>query len=85
MNVSFQPQIVSVSASSPSAEISLGTPIVKDYVDRDPYIGSYTVTPTTETQTLQTNNKRMTNNIVVNPIPSNYGLITWNGSVLTVS
>lgn len=23
--------------------------------------------------------------IVVNAIPSNYGLITWNGSVLTVS
>ena len=24
-------------------------------------------------------------NVTVNPIPSNYGLITWNGSVLTVS
>lgn len=23
--------------------------------------------------------------VTVNPIPSNYGLITWNGSILTVS
>lgn len=23
--------------------------------------------------------------VIINPIPSNYGLITWNGSTLTVS
>ena len=51
----------------------------------DPYTGSYEVTPSLETQTLLTNTKYMTDNVVVNPIPSNYGLITWDGSVLTVS
>lgn len=51
----------------------------------DEYEGAYEVTPTQETQVLQTENLAMTRNVVINPIPSNYGLITWNGSVLTVS
>lgn len=50
-----------------------------------PYRGEYEVTPSSETQTLQTANRLLASNIVINPIPSNYGLITWNGSVLTVS
>jgi len=49
------------------------------------YSGPYTVTPTQSTQTLSTQNKRTTSNITINPIPSNYGLITWNGSFLKVS
>lgn len=49
------------------------------------YHGAYEVTPTEETQTLETRGKCMTDNVIVNPIPNNYGLITWNGSVLTVS
>ena len=49
------------------------------------YTGPTVITPTQETQTLQTMMKTVTENIIVNPIPSNYGLITWNGSVLTVS
>lgn len=49
------------------------------------YHGAYEVTPTAETQTLTTANRVLTQNIVVDPIPSNYGLITWNGSYLTVS
>lgn len=49
------------------------------------YEGSYTVTPTQSTQTLPTADKNLAYDITVNPIPSNYGLITWNGSVLTVS
>lgn len=51
----------------------------------EPYTGDYTVTPTGETQTLSTAGLMMTENVTVNPIPSNYGLITWNGSTLTVS
>lgn len=49
------------------------------------YNGSYEVTPSAETQVLNTAGMRMTENVTVNPIPSNYGLITWNGSVITVS
>lgn len=49
------------------------------------YGGPYVVTPTRETQTLMTKERAMTANVIINPIPSNYGLITWNGSSLTVS
>lgn len=49
------------------------------------YTGEYEVTPTQQTQTLLTEGLKMTANVVVNPIPSNYGLITYNGSVITVS
>lgn len=49
------------------------------------YEGETEITPESQTQVLQTSNKTLTRNIVINPIPSNYGLITWNGSTLTVS
>lgn len=50
-----------------------------------PYSGDYTVTPTRSTQVLATKGKSLQKNITVEPIPKNYGLITWNGSTLTVS
>lgn len=49
------------------------------------YPGPYSVTPSQEAQVLNTKDLKMTQNVVVEPIPSNYGLITWNGSTLTVS
>lgn len=49
------------------------------------YTGSYDVTPTQNTQTLKTEGLMMSRDVIINPIPSNYGLITWNGSTLTVS
>lgn len=53
--------------------------------DMDYYEGSYEATPSSEEQIFVTGNKTMLQNFVVKPIPSNYGLITWNGSYLTVS
>lgn len=49
------------------------------------YRGAYEVTPTQATQTLYTHGFQMAQNVIINPIPSNYGLITWNGATLTVS
>ena len=51
----------------------------------DAYPGPYEVTPSSEAQVLPTTHHTMTGDLVVNPIPSNYGLITWDGAVLTVS
>lgn len=51
----------------------------------EPYEGEYHVTPSASTQTLLTEGLRMTQNVTIDPIPSNYGLITWNGSIITVS
>lgn len=49
------------------------------------YTGSYTVTPSNVQQVLSTEEMVLTDNITIEPIPSNYGLITYNGSFLTVS
>ena len=49
------------------------------------YPGPYEVTPGDGAQTLRTQGLVAARDIVVNPIPENYGKITWNGSVLTVS
>lgn len=57
---------------------------VVDY-DHPIYDGPIEITPSRETQVLETQGKILITNIVVNPIPKNYGLITWDGSVLTVS
>lgn len=62
-----------------------GTVIKVTEHDLPVYSGQTEVTPSEETQTLQTANRTVLQNIVINPIPSNYGKITWNGSTLTVS
>lgn len=51
----------------------------------DIYEGPYEATPSRETQTLVTENLMMSRNVTINPIPSNYGLITYSGSIITVS
>ena len=55
------------------------------YVLPPSYSGPYEVTPSDTEQVLETDAFYMNGNITINPIPSNYGLITWNGSTLTVS
>lgn len=55
---------------------------MRDFPDYD---GPYEFTPTMETQTVPTKEKALLNNIVINPIPQNYGLITYNGAYITVS
>ena len=85
LSVTYRQPKVEVDISAPTLGVSTGTPVARDYVERPAYEGETTVIPTNETQTLHTKNLRMTDDIVVNPIPSNYGLITWNGSVITVS
>lgn len=54
-------------------------------ISNDTYKGSYSVTPTTQAQELETKGLLLTENIQVAAIPSNYGLIGWNGAILTVS
>lgn len=49
------------------------------------YDGSTEWTPSDTAQTISIANKKALTNIIIKPIPNNYGLITWNGSTLTVS
>ena len=58
---------------------------IPDEIRPEAYQGSYTVTPTEETIVLETKDKETTANITINPIPTNYGKLTWNGTTLIVS
>ena len=49
------------------------------------YEGEYTFTPTEEAQTIAIEQKLATADITIEAIPSNYGLITWDGTHITVS
>ena len=49
------------------------------------YEGLTTIIPGEEAQTLSTAQRTLLTDIVINPIPSNYGKITYNGTSLTVS
>lgn len=73
MIITYNAPSVSVTiGSAPSASVSTGIPVVKEYIDTEQYEGSYTVTPTESTQTLETEGKRMTDDVTVNPIPPQY-------------
>ena len=71
---------ITISGHSVSGSISIGSGS-----NVPTYSGEYIVTPAAETQTLSTAGYKLIDNITINSIPSNYGLITWDGSVLTVS
>ena len=49
------------------------------------YDGPVTFTPSAEAQTVATRHTVLLENIIINPIPNNYGLITYNGNKITVS
>lgn len=54
--------------------VAFGTPVVKEYVDAPAYAGEYTVTPAEYEQVLETQGKRMTDNVTVAEVP--FGLAT---------
>lgn len=49
------------------------------------YEGNYEITPSEELQTLPTANRQLARNIVVAPIPQNYGRITYNGGGIIIT
>lgn len=69
--------------SSPQFDVSFGS--VTEVPVTDFFDGEYEYTPTDTEQTIPIIGLTARRNITIDPIPSNYGLITWNGAVLTVS
>lgn len=54
-------------------------------MDYPEYAGSTDWTPSSAAQLVPTAGTVLLTDITIEPIPSNYGLITWDGSVLMVS
>ena len=83
MNASEAVEVYQVTVSEDTAmAFTVDTEIRGSYPD---YAGAYEVTPSAETQILPTSGTGLLQDIRINPIPSNYGLITWNGATLLVS
>lgn len=49
------------------------------------YDGDYEFTPSIEAQVIEIDHLEARQNITIDPIPQNYGLITYNGTTITVS
>ena len=69
---------------SPTGSLE-GELTIPKVIEKEEYRGEHEVTPSDETQILMTSDKLVRENIIINPIPSNYGRITWDGRVITVS
>lgn len=67
-----------------SVDFETGDPVILSSVFPD-YEGGYHFTPSPETQTIETRNRVLRERIVIDPIPRNYGRITYNGQIITVS
>ena len=59
--------------------------IVTAFREYPAYTGPVEFTPSEEAQTIDAAGKAVLENLVIDPIPNNDGLITWDGSVITVS
>ena len=68
-----------------SVQAEYYTPVRSYGGEVDYYDGPYEFTPTQQEQTIPIQGKMAVDNITINPIPSNYGLITWDVRALTVS
>lgn len=89
------PYMVTLAVSTDGVAVSLGVQEPKSVAldmsvgvyaqTGEHYHGIYEVTPSSETQILDTDTLILDGNITINPIPSNYGLISWDGSTITVS
>ncbi len=75
--------IISVGAAD--VGVAVQPAIRTEYIGADQYGGEYTVMPSTQEKTLNTRGKVLAADVVVLPIPSNYGLITRVGASLTIS
>lgn len=74
-----------LAADAGGISVSAETQFVKQEIHATPYSGAYEFTPSAETQVIPTALTEVAQDIIIDPIPSNYGLITWNGEYLIVS
>ena len=63
--------MMEVKINAPSMGVGFSNPVIRDG-GGEPYTGEYTVTPSAETQTLATTNKKLSDDVTVNPIPQGW-------------
>ena len=85
MTVAESTQQVSLSIAESIETFALGLATAIQVVTGEHYAGSVEFTPSAEEQVIHTEGLFVDDPITIHAIPNNYGLITWDGSSLTVS
>ena len=85
IEVTITAQAKTVAASVDAQAKSIDTKVEKGIPIFPEYAGATVFTPSQVEQTIPTQNTILLDNITIKPIPNNYGLITYNGSYITVS
>lgn len=76
--------MITVPMSVSVLNISVPMEVNAAYRDYPEYTGPTEITPSGGHKIVYTASKFVKNNIIVNPIPSNYGRITYNNGVLKI-
>ena len=85
MTISEEGERISLGVSESEEAFPVALGISVNTVAGEHYTGETDFTPSAEAQTIRTAGLIMDGDITIEPIPSNYGLITWNGSYIRVS
>lgn len=76
---------IELTVDNSTFSMGVEAPIIVQATPIPVYEGEYEIAPTAEAQTIPVHGYRFEQDLIIDPIPSNYGLIAWNGSTLTVS
>lgn len=76
---------IELGVTTDALSFAVESPIIVQATPIPVYDGAYEIAPTSEAQTIPVHGFRFEQDLIIDPIPSNYGLITWDGSTLTVS
>lgn len=85
----FSPNIIETTATimqnMVEADASLTTNVTHYHSEYPDYEGGTTFTPSQETQIIPTRHTVLLSDITINPIPSNYGRITYSGGIISIT
>lgn len=76
--------MIKMTLSQPEIKMKIA-PAKVVYQGGEAYEGDYEITPSEGLQTLPTANRQLARDIVVAPIPKNYGRITYNGGGIIIT
>ena len=85
MTVATSSASIPVAVGGTAASLQAGVGAAYSLIRNADYQGEYTFTPSNEAQTIHTEGLVMGQDITINPVPNNYGLISYNGSSIMVS
>lgn len=72
LTAEFKPVALSVAINTAETNVSVGVPVVKEYVDAPAFSGPYEITPADEAQSFETTGKRFTRDLTVNAIDPDF-------------